>query len=184
MKKLLVALLITALVAIGLASCGQNPANNSGTALSKSSQTDPTELSLEQAQAVALQDANLEKADFAKNILDSQTKTPHYNLIFVAEGQKYEYEIAVQDGRILESEQEKVDTTGSNPDYIGSASAQKAALQAFGLTEGIFTHISLDWDDGQHIYEIEFYANGTQYEVEVEATSGNILSSSSEVEQD
>ncbi len=181
MERFLAGLLIAGLLAFSLAGCGQIAAQNE-TVLPDKTADNTKEISLEQAQNLALQDAGLEKADFALVHLDTHAQNPHYDLIFVAADQKYEYEIAVQNGKILEIEKESVYNSDFNEqsrvDCLDFEAAEKAALQVFNLSEGVFTQIELEQDDGRIIYELEFYFEGTKYEVEMDAQSGKVLSSS------
>lgn len=38
-----------------------------------------------------------------------------------------------------------------------------------------FTKTELDYDDGRAVYEIEFCANGLEYELKIDASSGSVL---------
>jgi uncharacterized membrane protein YkoI len=60
--------------------------------------------------------------------------------------------------------------------YIGVDKAKSIALSDAGVksSEATFTKAKLDKDDGVAVYEIDFYSNGTEYEYEISATSGNI----------
>lgn len=62
--------------------------------------------------------------------------------------------------------------------YIGISKAKSIALAEAGLKESevSFTKAKLDRDDGVVEYDIEFYNGNDKYEVEVEATSGEINS--------
>lgn len=61
---------------------------------------------------------------------------------------------------------------------IGKDAALDAALQDAGVTEEDTTRLrtSKDRDDGRIVYEIQFDANGTEYDYEVSAADGAILS--------
>ena len=60
--------------------------------------------------------------------------------------------------------------------------AKQAALEYAGVkaSEATFTKAHRDFDDGHEVYEIEFYANGTEYEMDVDANTGRILEFSTE----
>ena len=45
-----------------------------------------------------------------------------------------------------------------------------------------FIWVKEDRDDGRAIYEVEFYANGTEYDYEIEQSTGRILSSDHDIE--
>ena len=44
----------------------------------------------------------------------------------------------------------------------------------------LFTKLKRDWDDGREVYEIEFYADGTQYEMDIDALTGRVKDFSAE----
>ena len=55
--------------------------------------------------------------------------------------------------------------------------AKKIALDKAGVTaaEATFTKAKLDYDDGREEYEFEFYANGKEYDVDVNARTGKVV---------
>ena len=60
--------------------------------------------------------------------------------------------------------------------------AKQAALDYAGVkaSEAIFTKAYRDYDDGREVYEIEFYANNTEYDIDVNARTGRITDFSTE----
>lgn len=60
---------------------------------------------------------------------------------------------------------------------IGKEAALEAALQDAGVTEEEAARLktSKDSDDGRTVYEIQFDANGTEYDYEIAAEDGTIL---------
>lgn len=69
-------------------------------------------ISLEKAKSIALKDAGVaaSSATFTKAKLDKDDGKLEYEIEFVANGKKYEYEISAGNGRILKSEVESVDS--------------------------------------------------------------------------
>ena len=55
--------------------------------------------------------------------------------------------------------------------------AKKIALDKAGVTaaEATFTKARLDYDDGREEYEFEFYANGKEFDVDVDANTGRVV---------
>lgn len=114
-----------------------------------------------------------------------------YDVDFYVGNQEYDYEIDAVDGTVLAYDIERADgsrntstsaggsaTTGDSGNYIGIAKAKSIALERAGLTASAVTFgkAELDSDDGQMVYEIEFYHGKIEYECEVHAVTGKILS--------
>ena len=55
--------------------------------------------------------------------------------------------------------------------------AKKIALDKAGVTaeEATFTKARLDYDDGREEYEFEFFANGKEFDVDVDANTGRVV---------
>jgi uncharacterized membrane protein YkoI len=74
------------------------------------------------------------------------------------------------------------ETTGM--DAITMEEAKEIALAHAGYTEADVTFVKeeLDTDNGRQEYEIEFYSGNTEYDYEIDASTGDILSYDSDVE--
>ena len=68
---------------------------------------------------------------------------------------------------------------------ITEAEAKEIALKDAGLAEAdvTFTKIGRDSDDGIEKYEIEFYSGQTEYDYDIECSTGRIISKSTETNQ-
>ena len=64
------------------------------------------------------------------------------------------------------------------PEGITEAQAQAIALEHAGLTEQEVSRLQVraDWHDGRQEFEVEFNAGYLEYEYEIDAASGRILS--------
>ena len=60
--------------------------------------------------------------------------------------------------------------------------AKQAALKYAGVkaADATFTKGHKDWDNGRQVYEIEFYANNTEYDMDVDVNTGAITDFSTE----
>lgn len=69
-------------------------------------------------------------------------------------------------------------STQSQSGLIGLEKAKSIALENAGLksSQVTFRHAYQDYDDGIYVYEIEFVSNGREYDYEIHATTGNIIS--------
>lgn len=63
---------------------------------------------------------------------------------------------------------------------VGKDRAAEIALDDAGFTQSDITRLQVsgDNDDGERIYEVEFTAENTEYEYEIQASDGDILNSS------
>ncbi len=55
--------------------------------------------------------------------------------------------------------------------------AKQIALKEAGVTaaEATFTKARLDYDDGREEYEFEFFANGKEFDIDVDANTGRVV---------
>lgn len=76
-------------------------------------------------------------------------------------------------------------TTDSN-NLITEDEAKKIALEHSGIQESDITNfrIKLDTDDGMKEYEIEFYSGNTEYDYDISAISGEVISFDNDIEND
>ena len=72
--------------------------------------------------------------------------------------------------------------TASDRGYIGKDRAKAIALESAGLEEAQVSRleVEIDYENGVMVYEVEFTAGGTEYEYEVNALTGDIVSGGSE----
>ena len=65
-----------------------------------------------------------------------------------------------------------------NSNSITEADAKNIALSNAGVSETdiIYITVKQDWDDGRAEYEVDFIAGGMEYEYEIDAASGNVIS--------
>ena len=75
---------------------------------------------------------------------------------------------------------ETIDTSASGA--ITSDEAKEIALKHAGVDASAATFFSTDYEWDDNTYEVEFYAGNTEYDYEISAATGDILSYDSEVE--
>ena len=73
-------------------------------------------------------------------------------------------------------------TQPAAPSTISAERAKQIALSHAGVGGASFTKVELDTDDGVAVYEIEFKVDNVEYDYEINAVSGAIISSKSEVD--
>lgn len=77
-------------------------------------------------------------------------------------------------GADVQQTQDEIDTSN----FIGEDKAKEIALEKAGITaEGVaFDRMELERDNGVWEYEIEFRKDRTEYDIEIKADDGTILS--------
>ncbi len=67
---------------------------------------------------------------------------------------------------------------------IGEAKAKEVALQHASLSSSqvSFLQTKLDWENGRQVYEVEFYSGNKEYDYEIDAASGAIVSYDFDIE--
>ena len=73
-------------------------------------------------------------------------------------------------------------TQPAAPSTISAERAKQIALSHAGVGGANFIKVELDTDDGVQVYEIEFKVGNVEYEYDINAISGEIISSKSEVD--
>ena len=70
----------------------------------------------------------------------------------------------------------------SDSAYIGVEAAKSAAFAHAGLDASQVTmgEVDFDYEDGRMVYELEFYANGAEYEYDIDASTGAVVKFSQE----
>ena len=170
--KTISALCGAALLTVSLAACGQQDAAGF--------------IGLDAAKAIALENAGVAEsaATFSATELDRQSGSGVYTIDFTANGQSYAYDIDALTGSILSGAPETAGASAGTA--ITAQQAQEIALNHTGLTADQVTLLrcALDREDGRRVYEVEFYntSNYTEYDYEIDASSGDILSYDHEAE--
>ena len=153
-------------------------------------------ISAEEAKQIAVSDANFNENDvsFTKVKQDHDDGILNWEIEFIANDTKYEYEINANNGSILKFEKKSVLNNGNainvnqnatntnqnaNAQGIDVEKAKLIAVQNAGLDINNVTFIKqkYDIDDGIAQWEIEFVANNNKYEYEISALDGTIMKS-------
>ena len=148
--------------------------------------TASADITADRAREIALADAGLTEADtqYLRTKADYDDGRSVYEVEFYADGTEYDYEIAAADGAILSKDYDAEGYAPSAAQPAGSSAditedrATEIALADAGLTEADTQYLrtKADYDDGRSVYEVEFYADGTEYDYEIAAADGTILS--------
>ncbi len=149
-------------------------------------------ITAEEAENIALKDAGVSRndVDFITSHQGRDDGIYLYDVEFFAGDKKYEYEINASKGNILQSDidyERYRGGNGNNGANNGSTTAQTTitaeeaeniALKDAGVSRSSVRYIKskLDRDDGRTVYEVEFAVDYTEYEYEINAADGNIIS--------
>ncbi|MDO4711180.1 MAG: PepSY domain-containing protein [Peptostreptococcaceae bacterium] len=153
-------------------------------------------IGVEKAKNIALKDAGLKanQVAFVKAKLDNDDGKAVYDVEFYSNNVEYDYEIDAKTGKILEKDKDiddfsipsKSSSNNASTGLIGAEKAKNIALNHAGLkaSQVKFARVELDKDDGKQKYEVEFYSNGKEYDYEIDAKTGKILSVDYDMETD
>ena len=137
------------------------------------------------AQEIALAHAGIKAADatITKSKLDYDDSRQVYEIEWYANGAKYDYEVAVATGEIVNSGYEAKTVVGTgNSATVSEATAKQTALaRVSGAMEKDIYEWNLDYDDGRPEYEGKIIYGGSEYEFTIDATTGTITEWDAEV---
>lgn len=162
--------------------------NGAGQAAGSDSQSGTASAVTEdEARKTALSDAGVTE----EQITGIRVKKDHddgrqvYDVEFYSDNKEYDYEIDASTGEILSSdfEIENDFNKDSASDLNPAVSREEASAAALAKVQGASEkdlRIKLDDDDGKMIYEGDIYYNGTEYEFEIDAATGDFLEWSEE----
>ena len=140
------------------------------------------------AKEIALSDAGLTASgvSFIRVQMDWDNGRPEYEVEFYSGNKEYDYDIDAYTGQIrsrdFDVENFVIPSTGTNTSTsttdIGAEAAKSAALKHAGVSASAATFVKVqqDWENGQRVYEVEFYSNGKEYDYEIAASNGQVLS--------
>lgn len=152
-------------------------------------------ITMEDAVEIALNDAEVRESDAAiyKRIWEYGDNTAKYEIDFVVPGQvKYEYDIEVATGRILENDKENweadddMEYSGLTPGRTvdpeeaqkALAAAEETAFKDAGVTadDVIVYKRGTDLENGKEVYVVEFFQDGkAKFEYDIAAADGTIV---------
>lgn len=153
-------------------------------------------IGMEEALYAALKHAGVSK-DTAYDIsvkLDADEDGVEYDVDFKANGKEYDYEIHASTGEVIkfevETDDDYVKTTQSSSSatesLIGEEKAKEIAFKNAGVAASNAKNVSvkLDNDDGAVKYEVEFNYDKWEYEYDINAYTGAVISSDKDVNDD
>ena len=160
---------------------------------------DTVDIGVEKAKEIALSHAghSLDKVSFVKAEIDYEDGIKVYDIDFYSGNVEYDYEINAATGSILSVDWDIEDYSIPAPEPAPTAApaprkaassgisaerAKQIALSHAGIGSAHFTKVELDTEDGIRVYEIEFKVGNVEYDYDINASTGAIVSSSSEID--
>ncbi len=144
----------------------------------------------EEAKAAALMHADLKESEvtFLSVKLEKDDGRYVYDVEFYVGTKEYDYEIDAYSGEIVSYDYDienynaakagknKTDSAKQNDVSLTLEEAKVIALEKAGVSEKdvVFTETSFEHDDGFACYQIDFISGTTEYEIEIDANSGEI----------
>ena len=140
-----------------------------------------------EVEAIALEHAGLTREEVTglRSEYDVERGTPEWDVDFRSGDWEYDYEVNAKTGEVLKSEKE-YDPVKPAPAVKEEKPAAKrtaeeakaAALKHAGLTASQVKGLRAEYDvdDGVPEWEVEFYADGMEYDYEIHAETGKIRS--------
>ena len=201
MKRKILATLIIGM-GVSLVGCGNSTNSNMKNQLAPN-------ITIEQAKEIALKHSNLtsDEVSFIKAEKDMDNGIEKYDIEFYYNNTEYDYEINAANGEIINydydvenyniSGQQQSNTQQQsnnqqqqdihqpiNTSNISIDKAKEIALNHAGLAANQVSFIKAekDMDDGIEKYDIEFYHNNKEYDYEINAVNGQIISYDHDVE--
>ena len=150
------------------------------------------DIGIEKANEIAISHAGLSSGSvsFVKAKIDTEDGVKVYDIEFYSGNVEYDYEINAATGAIVSFDQDienyEIPTQPAAPTQAASVisvdKAKQIALSHAGVSGASFKKVKLDTDDGVRVYEIEFKVGNVEYDYDIDASSGAIISSSSEID--
>lgn len=130
----------------------------------------------EQAREIALK--SVPNGQVTEISYDRDDFTPNYEITVYDESYEYDIKISEEDGTILESSKESRSNIANIEVKINENEAKNIALSQ--VAEGNVLKISLDYDDSIPTYDIKVTDGVYDYEFEINANDGTIISQEKE----
>ena len=137
-------------------------------------------ITLQRAQEIATSHAKvpLKDVSFIESSLDTNFMRSEYEIEFFYNNIEYDYEIDANSGKVTSFSQEKHGAYAQpnrNATYISKEQAKQIAFKHANVSPSILSMTEFDIDDGIAVYEIEFFANNSKYEYEINAISSEVI---------
>lgn len=138
-------------------------------------------ITLDEAQEIALAEVD---GKVTRAVEETDDGRSYYEFDIIANDQKHELEVDASSGKITKNEIDEDyvpsttdtnnQTTNNQTTIISNEEAQKIAMNRVG-NNGYLVKCELDSDDNRQVYEIEIKNGTIEYNIDVDAVSGEIV---------
>ncbi len=145
-----------------------------------------SKITLDQAKEIALKHANLSENQvaFIKENREFDDGIEKYEIEFYFDNKEYDYDINANTGDIIsydydiENYNHNKQNINNNQSKITLDQAKEIALKHANLSgnQVTFTKVDQEFDDGIEKYDIKFYFDNKEYEYDINANTGEIVS--------
>ncbi len=138
-------------------------------------------ITLEQAKQIVFDYLGITEAQVSQ--LETEKDGKKYEIDFVYENTEYEFDVEITTGRIMDIQQEEKKPATQpkpepKPESITLEQAKQIVFDYLGITEAQVSRLETEKDGKK--YEIDFVYENTEYEFDVEITTGKILKADQE----
>ncbi len=187
-KKLKIALVIAvaviviggAVFAVSAARGGSNDVQQQpDTEISGGQQMPEDVIGEEAALETAIKEAGVKETDVMNSYveLESDDGIAKYEVEFYADNTEYSFEIDAQTGNILSYEKENAEgsysVSGSGEADVSSDEAKEIAIKKAGVNSSDIYNMDIELEQG--VYEVRFDCGGLEYDVVIDADTGEVV---------
>lgn len=168
-----------AVFAVSAAKGSDNNKQQPDTEISSRQQIPEDVIGEEAALETAIKEAGVKEADVANSYveLESDDGIAKYEVEFYADNTEYSFEIDAQTGNILSYEKENAEgsysVSGSGEAAVSSDEAKKIAIKKAGVNSSDIYNIDIELEQG--VYEVSFDCGGMEYDVVIDADTGDVV---------
>lgn len=99
-----------------------------------------------------------------------------YDIEFISNNIKYDYEIDAKTGKIIEKELENKNvSTSTSENYLSKEKIKEIVFNKTKVKDYYDYEIEFEFKSGKAIYEVEFETKDKEYDLELDALNGNII---------
>lgn len=156
--------------------------NKSSTGTTSQGTAQSSYITADRAKEIALADAGLSASSvvFIRAQQDWEDGRAVYEVEFYSGNTEYDYEIDAITGAIRSADRDvegfTVPTTSSSSSTAAISADRAKQIALAEVPGGTVFKCQLDRDDGRLVYEVEVYSGSTEYDFEIDAQTGAIIS--------